>query len=300
MRDLLPIYQAIEFIEAHLQDKVTVSDMACAAGYSLYHFIRAFDQAVWHTPYDYLMRRRLSEAAHALIASGRRVLDIAVDYQFNNHETFSRAFKRMFGAQPVQWRERGIIPRCALLPAISLAYLEHIQAPGFKRPQRVMMPPRCLAGLMTALTGRPEAAAQLWRALKRVKFSPMPELKAPGFFGVTSYLDEQGEQAYYLAAREIDTVENAGPGLACQVLPGGEYICTAHQGPLAALPFTQAFLYHTWLPKAGLQPACSIEIAAFGAVPPGANPLSQVELWLPVTGAYQGRARARQPIESHL
>lgn len=59
MRDLLAVYQAIQLIEARLRDGLSVSEMAAAAGYSLYHFIRVFNQVVWHTPYDYLMRRRL-------------------------------------------------------------------------------------------------------------------------------------------------------------------------------------------------------------------------------------------------
>ena len=64
-----PIFQAIEFIESHLQEDITVAQIADAAGYSLFHFMRKFNQMVHHTPYDYLIRRRLTEAAKALIHS---------------------------------------------------------------------------------------------------------------------------------------------------------------------------------------------------------------------------------------
>jgi AraC family transcriptional regulator len=282
MRDLLSIYQAIELIETRLRDDVSVSEMATAAGYSLYHFIRIFDQVVWHTPYDYLMRRRLSEAAHELVTGNRRVLDIAIDFQFNNHETFSRAFKRLFGLQPVQWRERGVIPRCALMPAISRAYLEHVHHPHFQPPQQVAAPQRCLAGLMTALTSQPDAGIRLWRDLEKAKPFCLPNPHKQHFFGVTSYPDEQGEQAFYLAARELDSGEAVEPFGVCQTLPAGDYICVSHQAPLDAIPFTLAYLYHTWLPKAGLKPAYPLEIIDFGAAPPWAETPIQVTLWLPV------------------
>ena len=92
---LQAICAAIQFIESHLCDPITVADAAAAAGYSLYHFIRSFNQMVQHTPYDYLMRRRLAVAACELLETERRVIDIALYFQFNNHETFTRGFRRV-------------------------------------------------------------------------------------------------------------------------------------------------------------------------------------------------------------
>ena len=145
---LTAIYAAIEFIESHLRDDVCVADIAAAAGYSLYHFIRTFNQTVHHTPYDYLIRRRLSESAWELLTSQRRILDIAFDYQFTNHETFSRAFKRMFDMQPSQWRSRGVTPYRSLLPPLSLDYLAHINQGGISQPQITERKPTYLSGLM--------------------------------------------------------------------------------------------------------------------------------------------------------
>ncbi len=282
MRDLHAVYQAIELIEARLRDDVSVSEMAAAAGYSLYHFIRTFDQVVQHTPYNYLMRRRLSAAAHELVNGHRRVLDIAVDYQFNNHETFSRAFKRLFGIQPVQWRERGILPRGALMPAISLSYLEHIHHPGFQPPQQTSAPQRRLAGLMMPLAAQPDAVTRLWHSLHKAQAPYPSEQGQAHYFGVTSYLNAQGTQVFYLAARALEPEEAVEPFLVCQALPAGDYIYVAHPAHPAGLPHTLAYLYHTWLPKARLQPTYPLEIVDFGDTPPWAESPAQVTLWLPV------------------
>jgi AraC family transcriptional regulator len=282
MRDLHPIHTALAFIESRLQEEVTVAEIAEAAGYSLYHFIRVFNQAVRHTPYDYLMRRRLSAAAQDLIASDRRVYDIALDYCFNNHETFSRAFKRFFGMQPVQWREHGIIPRRTLMPALSYEYLQHINAPKFQRPRRMVSPECRLVGLMSPLADQPQASTRLWQDLRQVAPACRQENGPQNYFGVTAFLDEQGERAYYLAACEQDAGQAACPRLASQRLPAGDILCIVHFAPLADLHLTLTYLYHTWLPKACLELAHPLEIIAFGSQPPWMEWPAQVEVWLPV------------------
>jgi AraC family transcriptional regulator len=189
---LAATYAAIEFVEGHLRDEITVADIAAAAGYSLYHFIRTFNQTVHHTPYDYLMRRRLSEAARSLIASNHRILDTARDYQFNNHETFSRAFKRMFSMQPSKWRERGEIPYRSLLPPLTLAYLEHINQGGISQQQFTEREATHLVGLMyQGQNNIPE----LWKNLRQIMaIKPSPR-EPRTFYGVHSII--QNEVSFY-------------------------------------------------------------------------------------------------------
>ena len=126
---------ALDFIEGHLGEDISVGDIANAAGYSLYHFIRTFNQVVQHSPYDFLMRRRLTEAARDLLATDHKILDIALDYCFHNHETFSRAFKRMFQTQPSQFRSDPLDLDRLYLPPLSNAYLAHINHKDFRFPE---------------------------------------------------------------------------------------------------------------------------------------------------------------------
>ena len=258
MPDLPPIHRAIEFIEAHLRAEITVADMAAAAGYSLYHFIRTFNQITFFTPYEYLMRRRLSAAAGDLFSSNKRVIDIAIEYRFNNHETFTRAFKRMFAMQPSQWRELPAIPRRATLPPLTLAHLEHFHRPDFTRPQLLDMPERRLAGLMIRLSGEPGQIPQVWEDLQKALHNTSDLPKKTGFFAVTTHFETPPGASFYLAAIELTTP--TPPTLVSQVLPAGRYLCSHHPGCAATVPITLDFLYHIWLPKAGLRPALPLEI----------------------------------------
>ncbi len=78
-RPVESMFRAVQYIEAHLQSETDIAQIAEAVGYSLFYFIRTFDQVVQHTPYDYLMRRRLTEAALTLgRAAGLKSLEPVV------------------------------------------------------------------------------------------------------------------------------------------------------------------------------------------------------------------------------
>lgn len=123
------IVVALEFVETHLKEDIQVSDMASASGYSLYHFCRTFSKMVHISPFEYLMRRRLSLAAKTVIQTRLKIIDIAFMYRFNSPEVFSRVFKRTFGIQPLQARKQKYLDPFKLLPAVSnshLAYFEQV------------------------------------------------------------------------------------------------------------------------------------------------------------------------------
>ena len=165
MSQLDSMYAAVEFIEANLKQPIRVADMADSVSYSLYHFCRTFNATVRHTPYDYLMRRRLTESARELVQSDRKIIDISYDYQFNNPETYSRAFRRMFAMQPSQWRKRGLIEDRRLMPRLSLAYLEHINRGEYLKPVLVEKGAFQVAGLMTLVAGDRAVTEKLWEIL---------------------------------------------------------------------------------------------------------------------------------------
>jgi AraC family transcriptional regulator len=59
---------------------------------------------------QYIRRRRLTSSAHDLLHTRKRVIDIAVEYQFESQESYIRAFKAMFGVTPGGYRKsKGII-----------------------------------------------------------------------------------------------------------------------------------------------------------------------------------------------
>ena len=88
------------YIQEHLREPMTASALARAAGYSPYHAARLFKEATGLSPFEYIRRERLEQSAHALRGTDARVLDVALDFVFDSHEGFTRAFANAFGITP--------------------------------------------------------------------------------------------------------------------------------------------------------------------------------------------------------
>ncbi|MHA6534727.1 AraC family transcriptional regulator [Paenibacillus sp. BAC0078] len=99
------IERSIEYIEDNIKKNLTAEDIAAEAGYSLYHFCRVFSLCKDMPVMEYVRSRKLSLAAVELF-SGRRIIDIALDYGFETQSGFAKAFRKAFGYSPSQYAAR--------------------------------------------------------------------------------------------------------------------------------------------------------------------------------------------------
>ncbi|WP_394525336.1 HD domain-containing protein [Lacrimispora sp. JR3] len=91
------------YIEEHLKEELSVKRLSEWAGYSPWYFSRCFKEKVGASPMEYLKQRRLLAAARE-IRRGRRILDAAMDYGWETHGGFTKAFVSQFGYSPVYLR----------------------------------------------------------------------------------------------------------------------------------------------------------------------------------------------------
>src|SRR5262245_51373474 len=94
-------------LQAGLDGRLNLDDIAERYGYSRYHFYRMFTKTVGETPRRYIERLRLEKAGYKLWITDESVLDIALSVGFKNHETFSRACRRHFKKSPRELRTSG-------------------------------------------------------------------------------------------------------------------------------------------------------------------------------------------------
>jgi len=104
MGHLDPIDRAVAYIEANLNHRLTLEDVAGQVGYSPHHFLRPFLAVTGETPGAYIRNRRLAEAARLLAEREDRILDIALEYQYQSQAALTRSFKRATGVTPGQYR----------------------------------------------------------------------------------------------------------------------------------------------------------------------------------------------------
>jgi AraC family transcriptional regulator len=97
------LQEMLRYIDGHIKEKLSVEKLAARAGFSPYHFCRVFQWEVGYSIMEYVRNRRMTYAASDLV-SGRRIVNIAVEYGFETHSGFSKTFRRYFGCPPEVYR----------------------------------------------------------------------------------------------------------------------------------------------------------------------------------------------------
>ncbi|WJS05789.1 AraC family transcriptional regulator [Roseibium aggregatum] len=96
------IARTIDYLSTHLNEQVTIDDMAHHVGMSRAVFHRRFKEATTMSPIQFVKSMRLNIAAMK-IAEGKTVSEASWDVGYQSASQFSREFKRMYGQSPRQW-----------------------------------------------------------------------------------------------------------------------------------------------------------------------------------------------------
>lgn len=256
-RALESVLRAVDFVEERLGDPVGVEDMARAAFYSPFYFSRLFAQAVGHSPYDYLMRRRVAAAAEEVVGGDRNLTALALDYGFEAPDSFSRAFRRCFGMLPSEARKAGTYPRRIARTRIDPGYAADMLESPPGPPERVETGDLVLSG------GDPGLAP------------------GPGVFEIVRRAEDLGAEHVFCGARHDRTAKVAGtvpeipsyPGLSTLV-PAGTFARFRLPRGAAGLRTAVEYAYRAWLPGVGNLAVPAYDLVEYGEGGPEA-------LWVP-------------------
>jgi AraC-like DNA-binding protein len=115
------LLRAKDQADARYFERLTVADLARAAGLSPAHFSREFRRVFDEAPHQYLLTRRLERAAALLRNTDRGVTEICIAVGLTSVGSFTTSFRRVYGVAPLAYR--------AMFPP----------------PQRLIRVPSCIA-----------------------------------------------------------------------------------------------------------------------------------------------------------
>lgn len=98
------LQRAIDYMEEHLLEDITMEDIARQANSSPFHFQRTFAILTDISIGEYLRRRRLTLAAQELCSTNDKIIDLALKYGYDTPEAFTKAFRRQHGISPSEAR----------------------------------------------------------------------------------------------------------------------------------------------------------------------------------------------------
>ena len=81
----------------HLQDTISLDDLAATVALSRYHFTRRFRRTTGVTPHEFVLRQRVERARTLLRRTATPLLDIACSCGFADQSHMTREFRKRVG-----------------------------------------------------------------------------------------------------------------------------------------------------------------------------------------------------------
>lgn len=97
--------RAMTYIETQLAHKLTLEDIARAAGLSTRTLMRLFRSEVGSSIVTFIQQRRIANARRLLRQSDKTCAEIGFECGFGSVQHFNRTFRQLEGTPPLQWRE---------------------------------------------------------------------------------------------------------------------------------------------------------------------------------------------------
>jgi len=234
MSYIMNVMRAVDFMERNLTCAVSISDVAVEAAYSAFHFVRLFKALTGYTPGSYLRRRRLTEAAGELANSRKRIIEIALDYQFQSQEAFTRGFKDCFGINPSAFRKKGGAHWMGAARRIDELFLIHCMEVITMEPRIIGKEAVKLIGIMYYGDNKNWEIPKIWQ-----EFIPLMKkipncLPVHASYGLCFYTENFSKTGlfYYLAGLPVSSLEEIPIELVGKTLPASEYAVFTHKGSL--------------------------------------------------------------------
>ncbi|MDE7045853.1 MAG: helix-turn-helix domain-containing protein [Acetatifactor sp.] len=129
MQHLELLLATLEYIELHLCDEIRTEDIAAACFCSKSTLEKLFRRVHNISVHEYIVRRRMMLAARKLSGqSDMSILDIALEYGYSTHESFTRAFQQIWNCKPSELRRTKfteLFPRFTVPPLKGDDYIMH-------------------------------------------------------------------------------------------------------------------------------------------------------------------------------
>lgn len=284
------VRESLSIIESSLRSASTAGEptapslftserLAARIGYSVQHFTRLFHSLTGESPADYILKRRLTEAARRIVLGALPMSRIAELGGWSDYATFSRAFRRHFGVPPSQAKQSG---------SLSLRFREPIAAslvtaPSAKtaEPTSSLSAPRLwdadafhLLGLPFFMDDSTPSYHRPWaifdRAIKVLPRELGDRIGRRGTCQFSSWLDDEETRGLFiLCALEIDApvdpeVLRALPApFIYRRLPPNTYLVFTHVGGVGSLRQSYERIYGEALAGLDVKPSGSWELQRY-------------------------------------
>ena len=279
------LQEAVRYIESHLEDDLSYTDVAEHVAISPYHFMRIWKGVTGLTLSGYIRERQLYQALLELSASpSLEVIDVAYKYHYATPESFSRACKRSLGVSPRVARK----DHAKIKPFLPLVVASLIQGGQYMDYQIVEMKAFEIIGVSRrfsfdeAYKKIPAFWSETIRKICQPSY-PNFELVKKARIGELGVCVNDGKEDFdYLIAGEYRG-EKLPEGFKTRKIPASLWAKFKCVGPLpGSMQSVNTAIWHEWLPShSEYELSENIDIEFYSDMPMD-DPHYQSEIWIPI------------------
>jgi len=263
------IQKSVDYVEENIKEELTIEKLAQVSYLSLYYFQKLFNRLVGKTVNEYIKARRVANAKALLKSTDQKIVDIALEYGFNSHETFTKAFKEIYGVTPETYRKNNLLLTDFLKPDLSMYYTLVDEAVPLMVDDMVLEVNRRKISTIEYYTGISRqinsremnkvgvnVLIELWNAFHEKK-ETIPNLLKDGLEIDYFTSDTTPGKVQYFVGGQSDDNEVAG-FTQFGIEPGDFYVCTFEAENFKylvedALYKANKYFFETWLPRHGIE-----------------------------------------------
>lgn len=183
-----PIRTAIQYIDSHLAEPVTLAELARMCHFFPYYFHRLFTAVVGQPLAAYVRDRRILEACRQLAQTEKSILDIALDCGFQSAQAFSRAFRDSQGMSARDYRSRGLRPDVVTAEELIVRFTNRLRGGVMVSPTIMKRGPLRIAGV----SGNGNQTGQVWQRFARLSDEkPLPNALSESGYEVRLYAGDR-------------------------------------------------------------------------------------------------------------
>ncbi|MFD1031544.1 AraC family transcriptional regulator [Metaplanococcus flavidus] len=279
------LQRAIDYMEEHIEEHLSVEQIAKEANSSVFHFQRTFAILTDCSVAEYLRRRRLTLAAQELSATDQKVIDIAYKYGYDTPEAFSKAFRRQHGITPSEARKHlgelqsfnRLAIQVNLKGALPMKYRivekESFQAIGVKRDFSMSDGEN--------MNGIPQMWMEVNQDGTSDAIAQLSNGEINGLLGICTNYQNGATMDYWIAAESNQPVPE---GFLEMEVPASKWgIFEVHGAMPEAMPKVWKQIFSEWFPSNHYENAGTAEMEVYPAGDAYSDDYVS-EIWIPLKG----------------
>ena len=237
------IQSAVEYMEHHITEDISVQDIADHVHMSPFYFQKGFSMLCGYSVMEYVRNRRLALAGGELSATDEKVIDIALRYGYDSPDSFTKAFTRFHGVSPAMVRREGV-----MLKTFAPLKLEISLKGGYLMNYKIEKK-ESFTVLAVSKKLHYETCRQEIPAFWKEHYEKGGSKYVCGMFGIN--IDEKmgNDDFEYLIADLYDPTAEILEGFMTRTIPAFTWAVFSCDGPMpAALQDANTKIFSEWLP----------------------------------------------------